>query len=177
MLDRKKAACVIIDLQSSLFKVMVNREEVLKSTIKLLEGAKVLGLPVVLTEQVKLGETIPEIKALLPGVEAIVKESFSCWGEERFRDTLLKLGKREIILAGIEAHICVYQTARALVREGFGVHVAADCVSSRVELNREVALRTMVMDGVRLTTAEMVLFELLQTAGDPQAREVFRIVK
>jgi len=177
MLDRKKAALVVIDLQGSLFRVMDGKEDLLKNTGKLIAGARVLGLPLVLTEQVKLGETLSEIKALLPGVEAIVKESFSCWREEKFREHLLRLGRKELILAGIEAHICVYQTAFDLMKSGYEVFIAADCVSSRIATNREIALRRLSEGGAHLVSAEMALFELLETAGDPLAKEIFRIVR
>ncbi|MCX7981661.1 MAG: hydrolase [Syntrophales bacterium] len=177
MLDRRKAAVLIIDLQESLLNVMAGKEDLLKNIVKLVKGAQILNLPLVLTEQVKLGRTHQEISSLFSGFEALVKESFSCWKEEKFRQAILQLGRKEIIVAGIEAHICVYQTAVDMVREGFSVFVAADCTSSRTELNREIALRRLAMEGVHLTSAEMVLFELLETAGDPKAKEIFRVVK
>lgn len=177
MLDRRKAIVVVIDLQGSLFRVMAGKEELLKNTVKMVEGARVLELPIVITEQIKLGETLAEVKGLLSGEEVIVKESFSCWKDEKFRETLLKSGRREVILLGIEAHICVYQTAVDLKQAAFDVSVVADCVSSRTETNKNIALRRLAMEGVHLTSAEMSLFELLGTAGDLKAREIFRIVK
>lgn len=177
MLNRNESLLCIIDLQGSLFRVMAEKEELLENAQKLVAGARILGIPLLLTEQVNLGNTIGEIKKATGDIPAIVKASFSCWQDEVFRERLIGLNRRQVILIGIEAHICVYQTARDLIKHGYDVHVAADGISSRRPLNREIALRRMEREGVYLTSTEMILFELLGTALDPKAREIFRIVK
>jgi len=177
MLTRERSVVVIVDIQGNLYRAMDDRERLLENNQKLIRGAVALGVPLLITEQNNIGTTIPEILELLPGAVPLKKESFSCCGEGRFMEALQSLRSREIIISGIEAHICVYQTAMDLMDRGYKVHVVADAVSSRVSVNKEIALRRLVGSGALLTSAEMVLFDLLKTAADPKAREIFRIVK
>ncbi len=177
MIRRERSVLCVIDMQGSLFRVMNDNEALLANTLTLINGARVLGIPIITTEQVKLGETLREIADHLPEGEIIVKETFSCLEHPRFNELLGRLQPSQVILAGIEAHICVYQTAIGLKEADYEVYVAGDCVSSRRASNKEIALCRMAHEGIRLTTAEMVLFELLKTAADPQARDIFRIVK
>ena len=123
-----------------------------------------------------LGATVREIASLLPG-RPIPKRSFSCCGESRFMQALTDLGRRQVLLAGIEAHVCVYQTAMDLMERGFEVHVVADAVSSRTILNKDIALRTMRDAGASITSVETALFELLRVAEGEKFKEILKIVK
>jgi len=177
MLKREEAVLVVIDIQGNLYLAMDDREELLRNTLKLIRGIKLLGLPIVLTEQVKIGPTIPEIMVHLEGVTPIVKNSFSCWGDGRFRETLENLGRRQVLISGIEAHVCAYQTSMDLLAAGYEVYIVADAVSSRKAGDREIGIRKLTNAGAVLTSTEMALFELLKTATDPLAKEMFRIIK
>jgi nicotinamidase-related amidase len=178
MVQSRQPLLVVVDIQGNLYRAMDDRDNLLKNCRKLISGAKILGLPVIVTEQNNIGATVPEITELLPECPPIRKDSFSCCGEEGFLGALAGLAPQEIILCGIEAHVCVFQTAVDLLHRGCKVQVAADAVSSRTATNREIALRRLEKtSGVLLTSTEMVLFELLRTAADPRARDLFKVIK
>jgi len=177
MLTKEGTALVIIDIQGNLYRAMDDREALLVNNLKLIRGAVCLGLPVLVTEQNRIGATIPEIRDLLPGVEPIMKDSFSCLGEEKFVEALEASGAKQIILSGIEAHVCVYQTAIDLINKGYKVYLTADAIASRTGGNKEIAIKRLMWSGAILVSVEMALFDLLKTAADPKAREIFKIVK
>ena len=170
---------VLIDFQERLFPVTHDKDKLLKNVLKLVEGAKVLEIPIVLTEQYPkgLGPTLPGIKALLPDFKPIEKVCFNCCDEDAFCKSLEALKRRQVLIAGIEAHICVYQTAMALSRDGYEVQVVGDCVSSRDPENRLVSLFRMGAAGVSPTTMEMALFELLKVASGDKFKQISNIVK
>jgi nicotinamidase-related amidase len=177
MLSRENTFLIVVDIQGNLARVMDDQAFLIENNQKLIRGMHVLGIPVLVTEQNPLGATIPEIADLLPGIRAITKDSFSCCADEKFMSTLRALNRRQILMTGIEAHVCVYQTAMDLIAMGYEVHVAADAVSSRTARNREIGIRKLIAAGAVLTSAEMALFELLKTATDPKSKDVFRIIK
>ncbi len=177
MLKIDRAILVAIDIQGNLYRAMDDREFLLTNCRKLLQGARSLGIPVILTEQVKIGGTVPEILELLPDVAPIVKETFSCWRHEPFAAALKAAGREQLILMGIEAHVCVYQTCMDLLDAGFEVHLAADAVSSRSAANREIGIGRMTAEGAIPASTEMILFELLETAAHPKAKELFKLIK
>lgn len=179
MLDRTQAVLVVVDIQGRLAHLMVEREQLFDNARKAILGAKALQLPILCTEQVpdKLGPTIPEIAEHLEGITPIPKKAFSCAGDPGFNTALEATGRRQVLLCGIETHICVYQTARDLLGRGYDVRLLADAVSSRTERNRDIALETMRALGARLTTVEMALFEMLGVADGDVFRQVSRIVK
>ena len=179
MISSADAVFVIVDIQGSLAQVMFDKEKLFANTVKLIEGFKILNLPVIVTEQIpqKLGKTLPQIAAELEEVNPIAKESFSCWDESNFKKKLEELNRRHVILIGIECHVCVYQTALDLISNGYTVHLVADAVSSRTPENRQIGIDAMKNAGAKITSTEMVLFELLRTAADPRAKEFFKIVK
>ena len=170
---------VVIDFQERLFPVMHDKEKLLRNVVKLIKGVKVLEIPVVLTEQYPkgLGPTIPEIKELLPDIKPIEKVCFNCCDEESFCKSLESLKRRQVLIAGIEAHICVYQTAITLSRAGYEVQVVGDCVSSREPENKLVSLFKMGAAGISPTTTEMALFELLKVAKGDKFKQISNIVK
>ncbi len=170
---------VLIDFQERLFPAMQEKEKLLRNVLKLIEGAKVLEIPIVLTEQYPkgLGPTLPEIKELLPDIEPIEKVCFNCCDEGAFGMALESLKRKQVLVAGIETHICVYQTAVALVRTGYEVQVVVDCVSSRDPLNKRVSLFKMGAAGISPTTVETALFELLKVARGDKFKLISNIVK
>ena len=179
MISRTAAVLIVIDIQEKLARVMDNKENLFDNNLKLVEGFKALGLPILMTEQIpeKIGPTISRLSEKLAGIQPIAKESFSCWGEPVFREHLESLTRRDVVLTGIECHVCVYQTALDLMANGYTVHLVTDAVSSRTPANREIGVAAIKSAGAQLTSTEMVLFELLRTAADPQAKEIFKIVK
>ena len=177
MMRRNHTVLIIVDVQGNLAQLMDNREIVFENIQKVIKGCQVLDIPMILTEQINLGPTISEIKDLMPDIRPIIKESFSCCGNQAFMAALTSLNRKQILLAGIETHVCVYNTAMDLLDLGYEVQIAADAVSSRTASNREIALQKMTDSGVAWTSTEMVLFELLKTAADSKLRDIIRIVK
>lgn len=179
MLSRNDAVLMVVDIQGKLAQLMHGKEALFENVRRMIRGANVLGVPIVWAEQNPkgLGPTVPEIAEIMTGIEPIPKLSFSCCGEDAIASTLQELGRRQVLLAGIEAHVCVYQTAMDLLGMGYGVHVVADAVSSRAKENREIGLQRMRDEGVKLTSVEMALFELLRVAQGDDFKEILRIVK
>ena len=178
-LTPENTVLVLIDFQERLFPVMSDKEKLLNNVAKLTRGALALELPIIVTEQYPkgLGPTIPEIKSLIPNFKAIEKTCFSCCDEPAFAETLSALKCKQIIIAGIEAHICTYQTAVALARAGYQVEVVSDGVSSREPENKTVALSKLGLIGILPTTTEMALFELLKIAKGEKFKAISAIVK
>jgi nicotinamidase-related amidase len=179
MLQSDSTVLVVIDVQDKLFRVMPDREALADNLGKLIRGTQVLGVPLIVTEQNPkgLGPTIAELASLMPAVSPIPKLSFSCCGEGRFLLELKALKRRQVLLAGIELHVCVYQTALDLLALGYEVQVVADGVASRRAQDREIGLARLRDSGVNLTTTEMALFELLKVAEGDVFKEISRIVK
>jgi nicotinamidase-related amidase len=177
MLKRENTLLIVVDIQGNLARVMDDPAFLIENNRKLIEGMNILGIPVILTEQIPLGPTIPDIADLLPDVSAISKDTFSCCASEPFMKAVKALNRRQILITGIEAHVCVYQTAMDLMKRGYEVHLAADAVASRTARNREIGIAKLLAAGAVLTSAEMALFELLKTAADPKAKELFKIIK
>jgi nicotinamidase-related amidase len=178
-LDAAKTILLLIDFQERLFPVMHDKEKLLKNVITLIKGVKVLEIPIILTEQYPkgLGPTIPEIKELIPEIKAVEKVCFSCTDEAAFNKALTTLKRKQVLIAGIEAHICVYQTAIALARLSYEVQVVGDCVASRDPENKMAALFKMGAMGIMPTTTEMALFELLKVAQGDKFKQISSIVK
>lgn len=179
MLSLDNSVLVMIDIQGKLLNVMYEKEALLENAQKLIRGLKVLGVPVILTEQNPkgLGATQPELTQLLPDVKPIPKFCFSCYQDAGFHQALHDQKRKQVLVCGIEAHICVYQTAMELLAAGYEVQVIADVVSSRTMRNRDIALARLQGEGARLISTEMVLFELLQTARSPQFKEIQQVIK
>ena len=148
LLQREDAALVVIDVQERLLPVIADGDRVVASIVKLLRFAQIVDLPVILTEQQKLGATVEPIRAEIPGVEPVSKIEFSCFACPAFAEAD-RLGRGTLVLAGIEAHICVAQTALAAVPD-YAVHVVSDAISSRSLDDKEVALERMMQGGVTM---------------------------
>jgi nicotinamidase-related amidase len=179
MLRIEDTVLTLVDVQGKLAQLMYNRDELFANLQKLLRGAQALALPVIWVEQnpSRMGETIAELRDLLKGETAIAKMSFSCCGDAAFLDRLRLLRRHHVLLAGIETHVCIYQTALDLLALQFQVDVVADAVSSRTASNRSLALERIRCAGANLTSVEMALFELLKTAEHPAFRAILALVK
>ena len=178
-LDRNSAALLIIDIQERLAVVMDKKEQVVGNTLHLVELAKMLNIPVVVTEQYPkgLGRTLPEISSALPSYLPVEKVSFNCCGEATFNEQIKRLGKKKIIVAGMETHICVLQTSLGLLAEGFDVHLASDAVCSRTKANWRSGLELIRDAGGVITNTETVLFQLLGVAGTPEFKAISNRIK
>ncbi len=179
MLTTATTVLVAIDLQEKLVKSMHQRDSLVDNQSRLLRGAQALNVPVICTEQNPqgLGATIPELAALLPGFAPIAKTSFSCCDSKRFMARLDELNRTNILVAGIETHVCVYQTAMDLIQAGYHVEVVADACASRTPENKQIGLYKCNNAGTEITSVETVLFELLKVAEGPVFKEILQIVK
>ena len=179
MLDIANTVLLIVDIQGKLAHLMAGKELLFKNVQKLIKGSQTLGVPILWVEQNPkgLGPTIPEIATLLSDIEPISKMSFSSCRNDRFVQALKALARKQILISGIEAHICVYQTAADLVAMGYEVQAVADAVSSRTLENKEIGLQKMRDAGVGVTSVETALFELLKVAEGDQFRNIIKIVK
>ena len=169
----------VIDAQERLFNVMHNKEFVKDNMVRMVKGLQALDVPIVWMEQYPqgLGQTVQEVRDLLPPETRHEKMCFSSCQQPDFLMELNQRGRKNILVMGIEAHICVYQTVKDLLDNGFAVEVIADAVSSRTEKNVDIALRKMESLGARLTSVEMALFELLGQAGTDEFKQISRIIK
>ncbi len=179
MLDKNNVVLVIIDVQGKLFQIMHKKNDLFENLEKMIRGAKVLDIPIIWNEQLpeKLGETAPEIKSLLTDFEPVIKECFSCWGDQNFVMKLKNLNRKQVLVVGIETHVCVYQTTADLLKQGYEVHVVTDAVSSRTKSDKKRGLEKMKDLGAQLTSVEMALFEMLEIASGPQFKQIIKIVK
>ncbi|MBN1153710.1 hydrolase [candidate division KSB1 bacterium] len=178
-LDRDKIVLLIIDVQGKLARLVSDSDEFVATCMKLIKGVQILNIPVIYTEQVpeKLGGTIQEIHELLDGIPAVIKQSFSCYLNQDFVSALENSGKKTVFIGGIEAHVCVFQTARDLLMHGYDVVLIADAISSRSKFDRQIAIDLMRQAGVKIMSLEMVLFDLLQTAVGDEFRQISKLVK
>jgi nicotinamidase-related amidase len=170
---------LVIDVQEKLFKVIDSKDTLLVSLQKLIKGCRLLDVPVILTEQnpAGLGPTLAEIAGLIPDAERAIKFAFSCCAEAGFNDKVRATGRRQVIICGIESHVCVYQTTLDLLGAGYEVNVVGDAVSSRTPENRNLALRRLSAEGAKISGVEMALFELLRTARAAQFKAVSALIK
>jgi nicotinamidase-related amidase len=181
-LTRERTLLAVLDVQERLFHVMDadHREEVMRNIKVLAAAARRLEIPIVVTEQYPkgLGHTLDEVKtAIGPGVEPIEKVTFSCCGVEPFRTRLKAAGARQVVLAGIEAHVCVLMSALDLLAGGYTVHVVADAVTSRTQANWRLAMDQLRQAGAVVTVTETVLFQLLRQADTEEFRELARLIR
>ena len=170
---------VVIDVQGNLAEAMYEKELLFKNLRKIVRGAQILEMPIVVTEQVpeKLGPTLPEIAGLFTGIQPITKSSFSCCGNDDFVKELKTVNRGQILVTGIEAHVCVYQTTIDLIDSGYEVNLVADCISSRTLMNKTIGIESMINKGAILTSTEMALFELMKIAEGDAFSQIIKIVK
>ncbi len=179
MLQQNDTAIVLVDVQGKLARLMHESEAFIHNIRIVLQAGQILGLPIVWAEQIpdKLGATVPEIAELLSDERPIAKTSFSCAGNTEFNSALQATGRKQVLLVGIEAHICVYQTSIELLGQGIGVHVVTDAVASRQPENKAIGLQRVSSAGAQLTSTEMCLFEMLKAAESDEFRQIVRLLK
>lgn len=177
----KKDDCVllVLDIQGTLFETMLEKEHMLDTALKMIEFARRIEIPIVVTEQYPkgLGPSLPEIKEALPDVEVIPKTSFSCFGELKFDSKLKALGRKTVIVVGMETHICVAQTTLEGIEKGYHMYLVADGISSVSELNTHIAFDRLRTAGATIATCEMAMFELLRVAKTPDFQKCFDLLK
>jgi len=176
MITRNDCLLVIIDAQEKLMPAISRSEEVAANIVRLARFSRIIGFPVIVTEQEKLGATVAAVKECLPDMEPVKKVHFNCFSNHDFTDRVLASGRKTLILTGAEAHICVAQTALG-APSGYTVHVVADAISSRVTENKETALRRMIHAGSVITSTEMFMYEILEKAGTEEFKAVLPLVK
>ncbi len=179
MLKTENTALLVIDIQGKLAQSMFNKEKLFQNLQIIVKSAQILKLPIIWMEQLpqKIGPTIPELAELLNEAEPIKKSSFSCCGNKKFLNALSNIECGNLLLVGIETHICVYQTAIDLLKRRYNVHAIADAVSSREPENRRIGLKKIETAGGSLTTVETVLFELLKTAENKNFSDIVKLIR
>ncbi|MBN2042226.1 MAG: hydrolase [Candidatus Aenigmarchaeota archaeon] len=179
ILDRNKCALIVIDIQDRFKPVIHEMKRVIDNTEKLIKACQVLRIPIVVTEQYPkgLGNTLPEIFELIPHAEAIEKTNFDCFGERKFGERIKNLGITDLILAGIESHVCILKTALTARLHDYNVHVVTDAVSSRKSHDHATAIERMKQNGCFMATTEMIIFQLLEKSDQIEFSEIREIVK
>lgn len=178
-LSRDTSTLAVIDIQEKLLPAIFEKERIVTASARLARASAILGIPTLATEQYRkgLGPTVPEIASAISGFAPIEKMAFSACGAPAFLTALQSLNRPNIILCGIEAHVCVMQTCLDLLEHGYNVFVAADAVSSRTLENAQLGLQRMRDTGAVIVSSEMALFELLKEAGTPQFKQILPLVK
>jgi nicotinamidase-related amidase len=179
ILSRQRAALLVVDVQERLWAVMRDRQRLAERIAVIIKACELLRIPVFTTEQYPkgLGPTIGPIRETLAASAPLVKMTFSCCGLEQLPRSLTQQGVEQLLLVGIEAHVCVLQTALDLQSRGFQVHLLVDAISSRHEIDQQITLRRLSQAGVVLSTVEMAVFELMETAEAPEFKEVSKLIK
>lgn len=178
-IDVNSVAFYLVDVQERLFPHINNKEQLEKNLITLVKGLQVHEVPFVVNEQYKkgIGETIPSLEELVSECGHYEKTTFSCCGNPESLGAIKATGKKQIIVAGIETHVCVLQTCLDLLEEGFQVILVTDCCSSRKQNDTDVAIMRLVQAGVIPTTYESLLFELTVNAKHPNFKAIASLVK
>lgn len=180
-LEAEQCALVLVDIQERLLPPIFQKDQLVRNARLLIQAAKVLNIYTLVSTQYAngLGQTVPEVLSLLPGIEAIDKTQFSCFNSDAFCSVLKRIpGKRNtLLLCGMESHICVTQTALGALREGYLVHVASDAVGSRTEWNWKIGLDRMRAAGAVISSTEMMIYELLRSSSSAAFKELLPHLK
>ncbi len=179
MFNRDQTVLLVIDVQGKLAHLVHEKEILFKNIQAMIKGAQILEIPILWTEQVpeKIGNTVSEIAELLRDQQPIEKVSFSAFPNRRFKETLSALNRKQVVVTGIETHVCVYQTAADLIFEGYQLQIVCDAVSSRSSENKRIALERLKQLGAQMTCVEMILCELLKTSKDERFKEILKLMK
>jgi nicotinamidase-related amidase len=179
MLEQKDCCLVVVDVQGKLAQSMFDKERLFDNIQILIKAAKILGIPLIWCQQCPqaLGPTVLQIAELLTESEPIDKSGFSCCGADKFNARLRTLGRQQVLLCGIEAHVCIYQTTIDLLRKDYVVDVIADAISSRTLENKQLAIQRMVSEGAHISSTEMAIFELLKTAEHAKFKQIAELIK
>lgn len=179
MFSIEKSLLLVIDVQGNLAYRMHDQPALFKNLQKVIKAAQILEIPIIYTEQApeKIGRTIPEVAEYLISHHPITKTTFSCAGEPAFRGALQKTKRKEIIVCGIETHVCVCQTVNDLLEKKYEVQIVVDAISSRTLENKQIAIDKMKSLGAQLTSCEMLVTELMRTSQHPKFREVLNLIR
>ncbi|MFQ3248275.1 MAG: nicotinamidase-related amidase [Glaciecola sp.] len=179
MLKRTNTGLIVVDIQGKLSRLVHNSDAMFANVSKLIKACSLLEVPIIVVEQnpEKLGRTDSELQPLLASYPCITKFAFNACNEPHFVDELNKIDLEHYLVCGIEAHVCVYQTVMGLKAMGKSVELVSDCVSSREESNRQVAINKLQAQGVSITSAEMCLFELMKNCKDSKFKEFLSIIR
>lgn len=179
MLVRQNTGLVVVDVQGKLARLVDESETLISNCGKLIKGAQVLGLPIIYLEQNpdKLGATVSELNDLLSEVELVTKFTFNACDEPKFVEAVQAKNVATWLVCGIEAHICVYQTAMGLLDLGYKVEVVSDCISSRRALNKDLAICRMRESGIQITGLEMSLYELVKDCRAPEFKHILSLIR
>ena len=174
-----KSLLLIIDVQEKIFSAICEKEEIKKYICTMIEACSTLGIPFMCTEQYPegLGPTLKEVKEMMKSEIRHQKTSFSCLGDERVISALEAYQRRQILICGIETHICVYQTVRDLLFESYEVHVLTDAIMARHKSNHRIGIKKMADIGAKLTSVEMALFELVADAQHKSFKTIASLIK
>lgn len=180
-LDRKNCALIIIDIQDRLFGHVERSAEMLLNIEKLVEGMKILEIPIIISEQIpeKMGQTVLSLKEKLSSgdYKYFSKSTFSCYGSDEIRNYVKSLNLHQFILVGIEAHVCVLQTAKSMLEEGLEVVVLNDAISSRSIFDYSTAISEMKDLGIRVSSVETILFELVSDSKAKEFKSISQLIK
>ena len=178
-ITRSTAGLLVVDIQERLVPAMFEKERMVENAARLVRGSQALGLPVWITEQYRkgLGATVAEVAVALKGVVPIEKTTFSACGAPAVLDALGSRAITDVILCGIEAHVCVTQTCLDLLAKGYRAFVVADATGSRAAANHQAGLDRMRDAGAVIVSTEMTLFEMLERAGTDEFKQILSIVK
>jgi len=176
LVERGDCVLVVVDIQEKLLNVINQKEQILDNALKLVRFANIVGLPVLVTEQEKLGPTVPALADEIKDFEPIMKLDFDAYQVPGFVKGLVDLDPETVVICGIESHICVTQTALSLL-PFFRVHIVADAVGSRTSENKAIALARMSDYGATITSTEMFIYEVLKKAGTEEFKQVLKLIK
>ena len=179
MLQSDKCVLVIVDIQGRLASLMYEKNRLYENVVRMIKASRLLNIPILWNEQLpdKLGETVPEIKSALADLKPLVKNTFSCCDNPNFMGQLEATGRKQVLLTGIETHICVYQSALQFIDRGYEIHLLIDAVSSRFRHNYELGIQRIKDAGGVLTSVEMCLFEMFKVAEGDLFRQMVKILK
>jgi len=179
-ITRENTIAMMIDFQEKLVPAIYENEKLIEETAKLIKGLKTLGCPIVFTQQYTkgLGMTVKPLQdAYEDEFTYLDKVTFSCMDNEEMKKAIVDSGKKNVVIAGMESHICVMQTVIDLLELGYNVYLVEDCISSRTNANKQVGIKRMMQEGAKITSLESVLFELANKAGTPEFKVISNLIK
>ncbi len=180
MFEPEKTVMLLVDVQGQLAQLMYERDTLFSQLETMIRGMQILGVPIIWMEQIpsKLGPTTERIASLMPpDQKPIDKCSFSCCGEPQFMAAFEAAGRSQVLITGIETHICVFQTGVELMEKGCKVQVVSDCVSSRTLENKQIGLNRLASEGAKITCVEMAFFELMKAARGETFKQMVKLIK
>lgn len=177
-LNREDTVLLVIDIQEKLVPVMKYKDQVINNNKILISAAKEMKFPVIATEQYPkgLGQTVPELFELIDNENIFAKNSFTAYTDE-VKETLMALGKKKVLITGMETHICVFQTTRDLINDGYQVYLVKDAVASRTKNNFINGIELIQSLGAVITNTETVVFDLLKISGTPEFKTMSKLIK